>query len=519
MEQTVRFRVLIEQEVKKLTLSSGIPSTVDELVAAVKEHFSIHAGISLQYKDEEFDDFFTITSTNELKDKDTLKVVYAPLELTLTVVPQESNPDASDVSSLCEFISPSGDSVDTCILSPSPSEWQSPWPAVFPIPTFSHNTELALTQGNKIYLIDCTPVTSPSVKSDILERLAEAMFSYTAYPNDAQRCAVAEALVAKHPCLKEPGSLNGHFGWQQSLMYKCGNYRTKRKALGSPELLINSFRNKSNDERKAAKNVKKPKRAEVNYFPSHPHGETDDTLENLRVDLIAACQKKDSVRSINDMMARTYSWRRQEVVAKSPGVAEFKERWPALFEPFQVNEEFRRCTAVPLEARFMSQLDKHTPKLLELVSAKGGATGQRIKNLLMELIQAPSATTVKKRDVTLRCLFEYMGESGQELISDYYGAAESTVHEDLKMKNMSIYVCREPDVVGVIIEGKPVLTHLGNLAKACCLLLGLTYALNLEYPSKLSKTFEVFQRLFVGLDTLRPKPSPKFMTLKNKLLV
>lgn len=48
-----------------------------------------------------------------------------------------------------------------------------------------------------------------SVKSDILERLAEAIFYYTAYPNDAQRSAVAQALVEKHPCLKEPGSFIG----------------------------------------------------------------------------------------------------------------------------------------------------------------------------------------------------------------------------------------------------------------------------------------------------------------------
>jgi len=44
---------------------------------------------------------------------------------------------------------------------------------------------------------------------------------------------------------------------------------------------------------------------------------------------------------------------------------------------------------------------------------------------------------------------------------------------------MSIYVCREPDAVGIIIEGIPGLTNLGNLAKACCFLLGLRYALNL----------------------------------------
>ena len=46
----------------------------------------------------------------------------------------------------------------------------------------------------------------------------------------------------------------------------------------------------------------------------------------------------------------------------------------------------RSSNGVPLESKFMSQLDMHTPKLLEF-NLKGGAVGQRIKNLLMELIQ------------------------------------------------------------------------------------------------------------------------------------
>ena len=163
-----------------------------------------------------------------------------------------------------------------------------------------------------------------------------AMFSYTAYPNDAKRSAVAQALIEKHPCLKEPGSFNGIYGWQQSQKYKFGNYRTKRKALGSPELLINSMKHRMGDDGKPAKNIKKQKRAEVNYLPPHPSGESEATLENVRLDLIEASKKRD-YKSINDMMARTYSWRRMEVVAQSPDVAEFKERWPALFEPFQVN--------------------------------------------------------------------------------------------------------------------------------------------------------------------------------------
>lgn len=77
------------------------------------------------------------------------------------------------------------------------------------------------------------------------------------------------------------------------------------------------------------------------------------------------------------------------------------------------------------------------------------------------------------------------------------GKTESSVYEDLKMRNMQIYVCRVPDVVGIIIEGIPVLTRLGNHARA----------MNLQYPPQLSKTFQVFQRHFVGLDTLRPKSS------------
>lgn len=44
----------------------------------------------------------------------------------------------------------------------------------------------------------------------------------------------------------------------------------------------------------------------------------------------------------------------------------------------QINEEFQRCTGVPQESVFMSQLDKYTPKLLDLFSAKGAATGENI---------------------------------------------------------------------------------------------------------------------------------------------
>lgn len=101
-------------------------------------------------------------------------------------------------------------------------------------------------------------------------------------------------------------SSNGIYGWQQ--------------ALGSTKVLINSLKHKHVDEQATAKNVKKAKKAEVDYLPSHPPGETDDTLEHLRLDLLASSQKRDCSRSINDLMARTFSWRRKEVVLQHFGI-------------------------------------------------------------------------------------------------------------------------------------------------------------------------------------------------------
>uniref|UniRef100_A0A3P8U2H9 PB1 domain-containing protein n=1 Tax=Amphiprion percula TaxID=161767 RepID=A0A3P8U2H9_AMPPE len=336
MQQAMRFRVIIDHDIKKITFQNDIPSSVEDFIKVFKQAFSITTDISLQYKDADFDDFFTLTSTSDLKDKDTLKVVHMPPGIIMTTVPHERNPDNSDVSSVDDLLS--ADSQDNLIPSPPATERQHLWPALFPIPIFSYNTEMALRQGNEKFLKDGTLLTIPSIKSDILERLAETMFSYTAYPNDPQRAAVAQALIEKHPCLREPGSFNGCYGWQQSLKYKCGNYRSKLKAHGNPELIINTLKHKQEGDRKPAKNVKKPRKSEVNYLPPHPVGETDSSLENVRLELIAMSKIQDNGRMINDMMSRTYSCRRREVVGQSVQIAEFKERWPALFDPLQVNK-------------------------------------------------------------------------------------------------------------------------------------------------------------------------------------
>jgi len=55
-----------------------------------------------------------------------------------------------------------------------------------------------------------------------------------------------------------------------------------------------------------------------------------------------------------------------------------------------------------------------------------------------------------------------------------------------------------------------------DLPRACALLMGLIYAVNLSYPKLLKSTFEVFEKTFLELNGL--KTSPWVMSLRNKLL-
>ena len=154
----------------------------------------------MQFQDFQFQ-FFTLLETDEIKDKDTIKVVLAD--------PPSHPVGELSCAKLSEDVgaSPSVSSSDTIILS-SPGSTSSlrseSWPAEFEIPTFSLDTELILQAANEAYRKDGTLLSNPAVKSSILDKLAESIFVYIVYPSQTQREQVAEALVAKHPCLRDP---------------------------------------------------------------------------------------------------------------------------------------------------------------------------------------------------------------------------------------------------------------------------------------------------------------------------
>ncbi|KAF3845664.1 hypothetical protein F7725_002742 [Dissostichus mawsoni] len=134
------------------------------------------------------------------------------------------------------------------------------------------------------------------------------------------------------------------------------NYRAKLKSrtYAFPEIEVNTLKRKQAVDAAPAKNVKRPKKAEINYLPQHPIEEDEDTLEKERLELIDEAKKRNNARIIREKMSKTFS------------IREWRSRRSS------------DITTLSLEETFMWKLDGYTPRLLKLMRAKGGDAGSRM---------------------------------------------------------------------------------------------------------------------------------------------
>ncbi|XP_056332696.1 uncharacterized protein LOC130244337 [Danio aesculapii] len=216
-------------------------------------------------------------------------------------------------------------------------------------------------------------------------------------------------------------------------------------------------------------------------------------------------------------MGKTFSLRRQEIIYNAPEIRNILERWPALSDATQINEEFKRITTVSLESTFMAKLDKCTPKLMDLASSRGGAKGERIRRI-KDMLLENNAVEVW-REVAIRCLVVYLGEKEEDLFKEFANTQE--FEADLEKQVMTIAIIGDQSTLElnhktetIVVEGIRILNGM-DISRCCALLMGIIYALNLSYPKELKYTCEVFQKLFLELDGL--KPSAKVMRLKNSI--
>lgn len=350
MANPVQLRVVFaSDDARKLRLISGIPASVEQLVNEIKTAF----GLVQHFRNE----YVNLMSTSEIKDKDTLKVVFYSSEETTSIpvalLPCSTSTPRTSTSTSHSSVSPSScsalnedpctsdhsfGSADTIILDPAPESRSSSWPPIFIVPRFSYFAEIQLERANAEFRANGTHlIPPPKLRMDILEGMAEQIFKYTPYPSDSQIEEAAQVLVHTYPCLKQRGARAGHEGWKLYLKTKVANYRRKLCKIGHPEVSVNSLKNKRKGQEKAASNIKKARKAEVNFLPSFPCGETKESLEIERVAILSEVKKRHNDAVVKEKMAKTFAYRRQEVVQGSPLISEMVNKWPALFTVSEVS--------------------------------------------------------------------------------------------------------------------------------------------------------------------------------------
>ncbi|CAM4568429.1 unnamed protein product [Leuciscus chuanchicus] len=470
--QKFMLRVYIATDIAVKVTLTGRPESVDDLIAILREKVKprLDFEFTLQYEDTDFNGQLScLIDIQELPEKATLKVVRSE----------------SDASSLA--------SSDTEILPHVPvSERRKTWPDIFPLPTFSYEVQHVLEEGNIAYdRSGKTLKLSRAQKHNILESMASLIHSFKPYPSDKDVGMAAEALVKAHQCLKEPGSENGWYGWKISLKFKMGNYRTKLARSGCLEVSVNTGKRSKNnpDKDHPHSNIKRARRAEVNFLPNFPKGQNQASLEEMRLDILHEVEKSEkNLLLIDNLMQMTFSLRRQEIVQENPLLKDFLVKWPALRIESQVCAEFHRITNTNLRNQFYAELDRHTPQLFALYRQKASHTG-KVSEVLRDLLRIYDREDVHdiniKRTVALRALAVYLCEDDPQFFKTWN--VEESDEPDITGTPLALVmevtentgpVCFNPARTAVVVEDEFVLSDIPTFPEAFVLLFGQAIAVD-----------------------------------------
>uniref|UniRef100_UPI000D309004 uncharacterized protein LOC112429853 n=1 Tax=Maylandia zebra TaxID=106582 RepID=UPI000D309004 len=391
--------------IRKIQLST-VPESVKQLQDELQAKLGLEGDFAIQYEDPDFGN--ALCNLMDIKELPAGRaVLHLIWEENASASPPQTPSDHSAISSIDTASVSSASSFSPSSSTKTYMRSTSQWPNPFPIPTFSYDVALKLRKGNEVYeKAGANLSVTRDIKMEILDKLAQEMFAIKAYPDKNEITSVAQELVSKHPCLKEPGNGTGYDGWATSIKFKLGNYRSKLSKAGCSEVAVNRKRRGEEDDSGSNRfSLKKPKRGEVNFIPDGPENYNDESLENERCILEDEMKKRDkNMALITQKMDITFSLRRKEVVEMQPLVKEMQLRWPALFLKEQICAEFSRITTKDLMGTFLTALDTYSLRLIKLYRIRKAAFRNDMDSLLQKFDEQVSNIVQHRRTISLEGL-------------------------------------------------------------------------------------------------------------------
>ncbi|XP_041951032.1 uncharacterized protein LOC121711464 isoform X1 [Alosa sapidissima] len=193
----------------------------------------------------------------------------------------------------------------------------------------------------------------------------------------------------------------------------------------------------------------------------------------------------------------------------------------------EICAEFHRITSTNLKSTFYSAFDKYMPRLMTMYLEKAARTG-KTSELLRNIFRTHDLlTSMLTADAQLLC--RHFPSSCVKMLLDFFKTwnAEDIDLPDLSDTTVAVLIVSNdtvslvkfgPAIHSIVLEGDIVVCDIAQMTEAFILLFGLIYALHLQYPKKLSYTFNFIQKVVMGLDDLKRLP-PRLLSLKNDLMI
>lgn len=313
-------RIVVESsENSRVKIVVEKPQSLDELTEIISSHLSEDICLSeIHIFDTDFNLFLSTFSVDDVKDLSRFRIVKPSSGQHVPVSDQPVHEEQASVPCETESTHSVGDHI--------------PWPKLFILPDFPTEVNAALKNASEEFNTTGALFTPErGLISKMLTPLANEVFKYDPWASRDRCEEVAKELVNKFPCLGDNiHSRNPHATWVFKLIYKLSNLRRQLSKLKLPEVCI-KHKEQKNKTRRVSKGIS-------NYNPCFDY--TSATLEELQQKIIEECQKsRRNTHVVNELMAKTFSKRRHDIVKLRMPVKSMRENWPALFTTSQVGQD------------------------------------------------------------------------------------------------------------------------------------------------------------------------------------